>query len=130
GSQIGIAMLRSNPPPPFTSLVQMDGAWDWNESGMDLGAAWRGTNYVEDFNWGTGNGVFYFDSSGFRGACAGAPGAEVSVGLLTYYFRTTFVPPPGSLSSGILRLRHIIDDGAVFYLNGTEILRFGFGTNV
>ena len=29
-----------------------------------------------------------------------------------------------------LLLRHVIDDGAVFYLNGVEIHRFGFATNV
>ena len=56
---------------------------------------------------------------------AGPPGTLVSLGLITYYFRTTFFRP-GLPASGVLRIRHLVDDAAVFYLNGTEILRFGF----
>jgi hypothetical protein len=39
-----------------------------------------------------------------------------------YYFRTRFVVPPNS-GLGSIRLRGSIDDGVIFYLNGTEIYR-------
>lgn len=39
-----------------------------------------------------------------------------------YYFRTRFVAPPNG-GRGSIRLRGSIDDGVIFYLNGTEIYR-------
>ena len=47
---------------------------------------------------------------------------------LTYYFRTTFNSPAAGTAR--LRLRTILDDGAVFYLNGAEILRVRIGAGV
>jgi hypothetical protein len=39
----------------------------------------------------------------------------------TYYFRTTFNYPSGSTNGTTLLLHGMIDDGAVFYLNGNRI---------
>ena len=50
---------------------------------------------------------------------------EYSSGTTTYYFETYF-----NVSAEIMRqtdelvINHLIDDGAIFYLNGTEIARF------
>ena len=128
-SQIGVCMIRSNTPPPFTSLMQFGQNWDFNEGGIDLGTAWRQNNFVEDITWGSGAGTFYFDNLGFNGGCSSA-GSLVDQGVTTYYFRTHFTVPAGTPTSGILRVRHVVDDGAVFYLNGTEISRFGFPASV
>lgn len=54
----------------------------------------------------------------------GASGEPVT----TYYFRTRF-DLTGPLQPGSLRLRGIVDDGAVFYLNGREVLALGMPTN-
>lgn len=123
-SQIGITMIRNNPPPTYTNLIQMNQAWGWNENGTDIGTNWALPDYVEDLNWGSGNGIFYFDTTGFKPACSGGPGATLSTGPVTYYFRTQFVFPPGLPSSGFLRFRHYLDGGAAFYLNGSEVFRF------
>jgi hypothetical protein len=42
----------------------------------------------------------------------------------TFYFRTYFNFGPVSPAVK-LKLRHVVDDGAVFYLNGEEVHRFG-----
>jgi hypothetical protein len=42
---------------------------------------------------------------------------------VTDFFRTT-VNLPFSLSGAVIEIRHAIDDGAVFYFNGTEVGRF------
>jgi hypothetical protein len=48
----------------------------------------------------------------------------VSTNKVTFYFRHRFVVPPG-VTNPPLRLRHVIDDGAVFYLNtAAEPARF------
>ncbi len=46
------------------------------------------------------------------------------------YFRTVFsyapdTPPSGATVTTVLKLTHIIDDGAAFYLNGTEVTSSG-----
>ncbi|MFZ9854562.1 MAG: lamin tail domain-containing protein, partial [Limisphaerales bacterium] len=45
------------------------------------------------------------------------------LGQITYYFRTTFVMPLVPTGAEI-DLTHIVDDGAVFHLNGKEWTRF------
>jgi hypothetical protein len=45
-------------------------------------------------------------------------------GYITFYFRTHFNYPNRLAEIG-LRLRHVLDDGGVFYLNGVEGHRFG-----
>ena len=50
---------------------------------------------------------------------------DSGVHITTFYFRTHF-NFEASVTPGIkLVLRHVVDDGAVFYLNGVEIHRFG-----
>ena len=52
----------------------------------------------------------------------GTKNTPLRLGQNTYYFRTSFVLPV--LPDGTrLQLRTVIDDGAVFYLNGREIFR-------
>jgi len=133
---IGVSLMHSNTPPPFTNLFSIGQGWDWNENaGLDfagnpLGTAWLGTNYQEDLSWGAGNAIFYFDNTGARSGCGGSAQTQISRGLTTYYFRTSFLAPPGLPSSGNLQLMHIVDDGAVFYLNGIEIYRYNMPTGV
>ena len=51
--------------------------------------------------------------------------ADYSSRLTTYYFETNFLVPATVFASAEeLLLTHMIDDGAVFYLNGTEVGRF------
>jgi Lamin Tail Domain/Domain of unknown function (DUF4457)/CotH kinase protein len=42
---------------------------------------------------------------------------------ITTYFRRTFTPAGAATSSYRLRLQYLVDDGAAFYLNGTELHR-------
>jgi len=47
----------------------------------------------------------------------------------TFYFRQKFVAPIGSTNL-TLRIRHVIDDGMVLYLNGREIYRFNMPAGI
>ncbi len=47
---------------------------------------------------------------------------QLSVGPTTHYFRRSF-SFTGTPSRTTLTLQHILDDGAIFYLNGVEVLR-------
>jgi len=88
-----------------------------------LPATWKDPNYNDSGSpWGNGASIFWqgFDESSVPGTVntfINQSDAYIS------YFRTHFNQnvSPGGLT---LELSHIVDDGAVFYLNGTEILRF------
>ncbi len=52
-----------------------------------------------------------------------APSAENSI--ITYYFENEFTLTSEQMANlSSLQLEHVIDDGAVFYINGTEVERF------
>jgi uncharacterized delta-60 repeat protein len=97
---------------PFSQL------WRYESSGTDLGTAWKEVGF-DDSSWPSGPGPL-----GFETAALPVPLATTfpSNNKLTYYFRTTFEFPDDPTQFS-LTLTNMIDDGAVFYLNGTEILR-------
>src|SRR6185503_11078353 len=47
----------------------------------------------------------------------------LTIGRITYYFRTTFTAPTNANISGF-QISHFFDDGAVVYLNGQEAYRY------
>ena len=101
-----------------TTLVDIQGSWKFNDTGADLGTTWRDTNY-NDSAWPSGLSLFYRGSA----SLPAATNTLLASGRITYYFRTRFAYT-GDLSAVQLQLRPLIDDGAVFYLNGAEIGRF------
>jgi hypothetical protein len=84
-----------------------------------------GTNTLE---FVTANDTTTPNPAGFRARLNGTAPAvparrtQVAPVPITTYFRTTFMFS-GSPATAALKLRALIDDGAVFYLNGAEILR-------
>ena len=102
-----------------TNLVTFTSAWRFNQDGADLGNSWRGTNF-SDTSWQEGSGLLYVEDA----ALPEPKNTLLTIGPSTFYFRTRFnlpVKPQGAQ----LSLRMLVDDGAVFYLNGQEIHRLG-----
>ncbi|PYL00170.1 MAG: hypothetical protein DME19_06075, partial [Verrucomicrobia bacterium] len=98
--------------------------WRYNASGSDLGTAWKETNF-NDSSWPSGLALF----EGKSGTVPDLPEPvrttlDMGTNITTYYFRThfNFTGNPGGAR---LRMRRIIDDGAMVYLNGVEIDRVG-----
>jgi len=114
------------------SLIPFDTTWKYllintNET---IEIAFRSPSF-NDSSWlGPSNALFYFEAD----AVAGPQNTELSLfvpgtvdtRINTFYFRKNFLSPSGS-SNITMRLRHVVDDGFVLYLNGGEIYRFGFG---
>jgi hypothetical protein len=101
-----------------TPTVNFTSPWKYDDSGSDLGIAWRSSDY-NDSVWQTGAGLF-FDSAG---AAPFPKQTQLNAGSNTYYFRKTFDFSGDLGSVNNLALNTLIDDGAVFYLNGVEVLR-------
>lgn len=114
-----------DPTPAVTtnvSVISLNGSWRYNDTGIDLGTEWRSTGY-NDSAWPTGAGLLHFNA----GAVPGAKNTTLAPGRTTYYFRSAF-NFNGATSNLTVDLNTVIDDGAVFYLNGVEILRHNMPT--
>ena len=104
-------------------LVSFTASWKFRQPNAGLAPDWVDPAF-DDSGWTAGNGLFYFDSR----ALPAPKGTPLKLGKSTYYFRTHFSIAASQLNNGghgALTLSTIIDDGAVFYLNGKEIFRLG-----
>ena len=102
----------------FETLFDFDHEWRFDQSGLDIGTEWRNVDY-DDSAWDSGQGLFFKETS----ALPGPKNTPLETGQITYRFRSTFELTDNILAEE-LTVRHIVDDGAVFYLNGVEIFRF------
>jgi hypothetical protein len=107
-------------------LFEVTNSWRYTSANLD-GKDWTAPAY-DDSSWsGPGPGLLWVDS---RGPNASVPFLSTQMTLnpsttypyLTYYFRTHFAFTD-RLSGVSFLFNTYLDDGAVFYLNGTEIYR-------
>jgi len=116
--------LPPEPPGYGTNvLVSITNRWKYHAQGSDLGSTWRSSGY-NDSAWPEGQALFY-NTGSFLPA---EKNTELPLTdalerrIITWYFRTSFVYPGGT-NSGQLTFNPIVDDGAVYYLNGVEVHR-------
>ena len=105
-------------PKEVLGLAQV---WRYNQSGTDLGTAWRGTGYSDSW-WPSGAGLLYVEDADIS-----PKNTPLTIGRTTYYFRTRFTFT-GDPSRTAVQFTAIVDDGAVFCLNGQEFYRLGMPT--
>ena len=124
------AFLRVEPGVVMTvtnRVFEMTNLWRYNESGVKPGATWTATNY-NDTSWSEGRALLCVKNVNLS-----APeNTALTIGRTTYYFRTSFnvTNPVTSGASAKLRIGALLDDGAVFYLNGRELIRPGMAAGV
>ncbi len=110
----------SEDPLAIRELVPWNHLWRYLID--DPGTGWNTVGF-DDSSWNTGIGPLGYDSSVQNGMdIPFATTIPIVNGRITYYFRTTFTYT-GNTPNASLLLSHILDDGAVFYLNGVEIHR-------
>ncbi len=100
-------------------LVAAGSTWRYNDTGANLGTAWRSLGY-NDSAWASGLAQLGYGD--------GDESTQISFGTnpnnrrITYYFRRTFdVANPTAIAA--LAVRFVRDDGSVIYLNGVEVVR-------
>ncbi len=104
-------------PPLAAAPVPGGAVWRYFDGTNDLGTAWRHLSY-DDAAWASGAAMLGFgDANGQPPATTVANNRQWT----TYFRRRFVVPDPGAVASLTARLQR--DDGAVVYLNGTEIWR-------
>ncbi|HZO86570.1 MAG TPA: immunoglobulin domain-containing protein, partial [Verrucomicrobiae bacterium] len=86
---------------------------------------WNQPEYIEDPRlWYQAPGMFYNALAGPINPPCTPQGTLLTIGPSAYYFRKHFTVPSqiiGAPATAILG--RVLDDGAIFYLNGTEIMR-------
>ncbi len=98
--------------PGGDTLLTRGSTWRFDDSGTDLGSAWRQPAF-DDGAWSTGAAELGFGE--------GDEATTMTPGSVTYYARTNFEFSGTKPNSLQLDLK--VDDGAIVYLNGTEVLR-------
>ena len=99
--------------------VSLNSLWRYEDSGTDLGTSWTELSY-DDSAWDFGQGELGY-GDGDENTVLDF-GGDPDNKIITYYFRKTFTVADPSVFDGLtLNLRR--DDGAVVYLNGTELAR-------
>jgi len=131
GTEVPIALFES-------TLIQNEGVqtWRYDQSGSDLSTNWIRPNF-NDSGWLTGTDPFDAYRDGLANCRPSLPGTVLPVRtclalsnaanttlLPAIYFRTHFTFD-GDPAGSVLRLSAVVDDGAVFHLNGTELARLG-----
>ncbi len=107
--------------PDNEPLIAAKSIWKYNDTGVDLGTAWRATSY-DDSAWASGPGELGYGKTGQGTTLTWGP--DVLNRWPTYYFRRTFTLSEPERFTGF-RLGVQRDDGAVVYLNGVEVFRTG-----
>lgn len=106
------------PPPQMTNIISVTNTWRYLTNGNLDGVNWQAAGY-NDSSWRQGQPLFGNGTP--AGETIRTPFQTIP-GQMTYYFRSTFTFP-SNLTVNSLQFSNMIDDGAVFYLNGREVAR-------
>lgn len=101
------------------TLVPAGTTWKYLDNGSNQGTAWRPLSF-DDSAWPSGPAQLGYGDGDEATALAYGPDANNK--YITTYFRRVFTVADASVFSG-LTLKLLRDDGAVVYLNGTEVWR-------
>lgn len=109
------------PPIVWETLVPTGATWKYHDLGANLGTTWK-DYYFTDSAWSQGAAPLGYGDAvtttvGF--------GPSSTTKYITTYFRRTFTASHGFTS---MRLSLRRDDGAVVYLNGSEVARSNMPT--
>ncbi len=118
-------------PPTYSvnPIIGWNASWRYLSNGTDPGNTWETVSHLGSPGWLDGNGPIGYETS---------PGVPVHslVTILpapagqnpfirSYFFETEFTLTAAQVAAiAELRLTSEIDDGALFYLNGSPLLRF------
>jgi hypothetical protein len=101
------------------SLISTGSTWRYLDNGSNQGTAWRSPGF-NDSSWASGPAQLGYGDG--DEATFVSYGANSAAKYITTYFRRTFsVTNPAAFAS--LQLRVLRDDGAIVYVNGSEVFR-------
>jgi hypothetical protein len=100
-------------------LIPAQSEWKYLDNGSNPGSLWMSKGF-DDSAWKTGNGKFGYGEGNETTVINYGPDAANK--YITYFFRTSFIlDDPSKFNSLLVKL--LRDDGAIVYINGTEVVR-------
>jgi hypothetical protein len=115
----------SKTPVTTTTFIPTGSAWRYLDTGTTPAVAWRGGTSFDDSTWKNNNAQLGYGDGDETTVVGFGPDANNK--YITTYFRKTFnVADRNAITA--LNLRLLRDDGAVVYLNGTEVFRTNMPT--
>ncbi len=107
-------------PHVTTTIVPIGSVWKYLDNGTNQGTAWQAASF-NDSTWSSGPAQLGYGDGDEQTVVGFGP--DSSNKYITTYFRTSFFIPDPSVAADGLTLSLLRDDGAVVYLNGTEVFR-------
>src|ERR1043166_9732069 len=103
-----------------TLLMPITQSWRYSTNNLNA-ANWKAVGYAET-GWSNSSPALLYIEGAALPAPKNTPLPQRTGGgpMLTYYFRTTFNVTNAPIITS-LTFSNLIDDGAIFYLNGAEI---------
>jgi len=106
--------------PLNQELVQKGAVWQYLDTGVEPGEDWILPEY-DDGTWSSGNAELGYGEN--DEATLISYGGDSGNKFITSYFRKTFSLTEAQLDADYFLVELLKDDGAIVYLNGTEIVR-------
>jgi hypothetical protein len=100
-------------------LVPQGALWRYSDTGVTPGDGWQAVSF-DDATWNAGPAILGYGDGDVTTVIRYGPASTNK--FITTYFRHAFVVS-NAATFDRLRVRLLRDDGAVVYLNGTEVLR-------
>ena len=117
--------LSATPIPVTTTLVSYGSSWKYKDNGSNQGTAWRASAF-NDAAWVSGNAQLGYGDGDETTIVSYGPNANTKY-ITTYFRKTISVPDISQFGSYTLNIKR--DDGAVVYINGTEVFRTNMPTS-
>ncbi len=114
------AGLRFEDPFSHTFIEPEEGGWSYRKGTSEPPAQWRQLDFVEDASWTAGQQASIGYGDGDDNTIIG----DMSNNYSSLYLRKEFVVEREELLSYSPLLRVYVDDGAIFWINDTEVARF------
>jgi len=107
------------------TLIGLSSSWSYNDTGANLGTAWREYTYPEESSWPTATAWLGFETNTFitiNNLTHISTNTNAGIGgtIITYYFRQHF-NFDGDPAAATLLLEYGFDDGGIVYLNGHRV---------
>jgi len=116
---IGLLLTQLALAASGVTFINTNAQWKYLDNGSNQGTNWRATAF-NDAGWKTGNAELGYGDGGEATVISYGPSSNNK--HITTYFRRSFnVADAAAVLS--LNLRILRDDGAVVYLNGTQVYR-------
>ncbi|MGH1488177.1 MAG: hypothetical protein ACRBK7_02085 [Acidimicrobiales bacterium] len=112
----------ANPPPVIPELtdnIPFGSVWAFLDDGTDQGSAWRSAGFTPA-GWGSGAGELGYGDGDEATVVSYGPDRWQKYAT-TYFRREVNVADPADVNEVVMSLKY--DDGAVVYVNGTEVRR-------